>query len=115
MEPALPEVEVQSLDRQGSPNKMFFFYFLKNIFFSGCSIIYLITHLLVIISGFVLFAAKLQRDASTRREYREAGSGDAEIRQLRQSLDTYWVTLGKLPAPCAWVSSSAKWVQWKWE
>ena len=100
MEPALPEVEVQSLDRQGSPNKMFF-YFLKNIFFSGYSIIYLITLLLVIISGFVLFAAKLQRDASTRREYREAGSGDAEIRQLRQSLDTYCVTLGKLPAPCA--------------
>ena len=100
MEPALPEVEVQSLDRQGSPNKIFF-YFLKNIFFSGYSIIYLITLLLVIISGFVLFAAKLQRDASTRREYREAGSGDAEIRQLRQSLDTYCVTLGKLPAPCA--------------
>ena len=100
MEPALPEVEVQSPDQQGSPNKMFF-HFLKSIFFSGCSIIYLITLLLVIISGFILFAAKLQRDASTRREYREAGSGDAEIRQLRQSLDTYWVTLGKLPAPCA--------------
>lgn len=76
-------------------NKFFF-----NIFFSGCAIVYLITPFLKIASGLVSPQQSCTECASTRRDYsRVAGSRDTEIQWLCQSLDTYCVTLGKLPAP----------------